>query len=341
MAGVVRTQPAAFAFPLEARWSVTLASPPAFRPAYDRGQAYIPLRNGSLAAIDLQDGRLAWNVDAPASAPPAAGDDLVFVGTDDAIEARARGTGSVRWRVPLNGRLSAPLLWDAGWLVAGTDRSELLALRGTDGEILWRRELGSVMRTRPAPAGARLYVSLDDGRLVALRLQTGDVVWTRRLPEQAAEILALDDRLFVGCSDNYFYNLATKDGGVTWRWRTGGDIVGAPVADLDRVYFVSLDNEFRALDRRSGALRWQRPLPIRPSTGPLQIGETMMVAGVAAELRGYHARDGTPAGEFAAKSPQGEALHFAMPPDVVESPLAALIILTRDGLMQELVPSSH
>ena len=327
-------------FPLQSSWSVTLASSPSFRPAYDRLRAYVALRNGQLSAIDLADGQIAWSVAVATSEAPAAGDGLVFVGADGMIEGRSTDDGQVRWRVPVEGRLSAPLLWDTGWLLAGTDQGEVLAMRATDGEILWRRSLGSVMRNVPAPADDRLYLSLEDGRLMALALQTGEPVWTRRLREPSNEILALDDRLFLGSEDNYFYCLALKDGAVRWRWRTGADIVGAPVVDLSRVYFVSLDNVVRALDRGNGALKWQRPMPIRPSSGPLRIGDTLLVPGIAAELRAYQTRDGVPAGEFAAKSPQGEALQFAAPPSVVEAPTTSIIILTRDGLLQALASSS-
>jgi outer membrane protein assembly factor BamB len=336
---LVQTQSAEFAFPLESRWSLALPSPPIFPPAYDRSRAYIPLRDGSLTAVDLEDGRAAWHVEAAASAPPAAGEDLVFVGTKNAIEARSSGDGSARWRVPIDGDLSAPLVWNTGWLIAATDRSELLALRGLDGAILWRRSLSSATRIAPAVGGARLYVTPDDAHVVALALQTGEPVWTRRLGGPAADTLVSGDRLFVGASDNYLYNLATRDGTIAWRWRTGGDIVGTAAVDAARVYFVSLDNELRALDRRGGALRWQRPVPIRPSAGPLQIGATLIVAGVAAELRAYRTSDGAPAGEFAVKSPEGDELYFAATPHVVESPRTAIIVLTRNGVLQELVPS--
>ena len=61
------------------------------------------------------------------------------------------------------------------------------------------------------------------------------------------------DRLYLGSDDNFFYSLSANDGVVRWRWRTGADVVGAPVADARRVYFTSLDNVLRALDLGSGA----------------------------------------------------------------------------------------
>jgi outer membrane protein assembly factor BamB len=334
------TQSAVADFPLRSQWSVRLASAPMFPPACDGVRAHILLRDGSLTAVSLEDGQPSWSVKVAAEAAPAAGDGLVFIGTKDAIEAHSSGNGEIRWRVALQGTLSAPLVWNTGWLIAATDRNEIVALRGLDGEILWRRPLSAATRIAPAPASRQLYVSLEDGHLVALAIETGSVVWNRRLGGPAGDVVALDGGLFVGSNDNYFYNLATRNGETTWRWRTGGDIIGAAAADLQRVYFISLDNELRALDRRGGALRWQRPVPIRPSAGPLLMGGTLIVAGVAAELRAYHTADGAPAGEFAVASPRGEELYFAAPPRVIQSPRAALIILTRDGLLQELVPAA-
>ena len=46
------------------------------------------------------------------------------------------------------------------------------------------------------------------------------------------------DRLYVGSKDNDFYCLLTRDGSVDWKWRTGADVIGLPVVDDHRVYFV-------------------------------------------------------------------------------------------------------
>ena len=88
------------------------------------------------------------------------------------------------------------------------------------------------------------------------------------------------------------------DGRVDWRWRTGGDTVGMPIADEHRVYFVALDNILRALNQISGNQHWMRPLPFRPSSGPVKAGRTLVVAGQAPTLRGYNVADGTAAGEI-------------------------------------------
>ena len=120
---------------------------------------------------------------------------------------------------------------------------------------------------------------------MALRVATGDPVWERRLGGAPTGLLATDDRLYAGSTDNFFYALDSRDGRVAWRWRTGADLVGIPVVDERHVYFVSLDNALRALSRKSGVQRWLRLLPLRPTRGPLEVGGTLIVSGIAPMLR--------------------------------------------------------
>src|SRR5207247_2297205 len=125
------------------------------------------------------------------------------------------------------------------------------------------------------------------GSLVALSIQTGEPVWTIRLPMAGNGILPVGDRIFIGSRDDKFYCLAAKDGKVIWQRVTGGDVIGMPAIDTKRVYFVSLDNVLRALDRHNGSTLWQTSLPMRPATGPLLTGWTLIVSGSAAELHAY------------------------------------------------------
>src|SRR6185436_10158766 len=166
----------------------------------------------------------------------------------------------------------------------------------------------------PALAGERIYVSLSDGRIVTLSLQTGDVIWTHKLAEPGGGMLAMSDRVYVGAQDDYAYSLDTKDGKEEWHVRNGNDVVGTPAIDAKRVYFVALDNVLRALNRKNGNRDWKRVLPMRPSSGPLLSGNTVIVTGLAAELHAYTTPDGMPAGDFVLKGTEGEEMQLAAPP---------------------------
>ncbi len=319
----------AVTFPLEVKWSATLVAPPAFAPAFDANKVYVPLRTNQLVALLLKDGSAAWSVECPMTAPPAAGDALVFAGSDGLVEARAESDGRAQWRRPVTGRVVS-VHWDTGWLFASTEAGPLHAIRAADGEVLWQRDLGSPLSAPPAPSGDRLYLGLKDGRILAMALKTGEEIWAQKLAEPAAGILPVADRVFVGGKDNQFHALDARDGDAKWQYPTGADVLGLPVLDERRVYFIALDNILRGHGRNNGTMIWKRVLPMRPFTGPLLSGETLIVPGVAAELHAFNARTGEPAKEkFELKGAEKEEMLLAAPPHLTAQDL--LILVTRGG----------
>ena len=306
---------------------LSLGAPPAAPAALDGETAYVPLRTGKFVAVDLATGRVRWTADIAVSAAPAAGDGLVFVPQADGLVGVA-ADGSRRWRLSVEGGFSAPLLWKAGWLVAAANNGDVLCLRAVDGHLVWTARVTSPVHGRPALTADRVYVSLEDGRVVSHDLSTGAVIWEERLGGTPGPVLALDDRIFVGSADKFFYCLDASDGKRKWRWRMGGGIIGEPVLDDRHVYFVALDNVLRALHLWNGSQQWDQGVPVRPSGAPLLAGSILYVAGVAAELHAYRADTGAPAGRFAAPAELGS------PPQLAAADmglLSAVVLLTRAG----------
>ena len=300
-----------------------LSAPPAFKDA----RGYLPLEGGRLVALDLVGGRELWTATVRVAAEPVAGEGLVFVAEPDALTALREEDGAVAWRFPFAEALAVPLVWDNGWLIAANTTGSIIAFRATDGHLLWRRDIGSRPHAPPALAADRVYVPAEDGRIVALRVDTGAPVWERRLGGSPNAILALDDRLYVGSTDKFFYCVEAEKGQIAWRWRTGGDVIGVPVVDDRRVYFVSLDNILRALDRRTGAQRWKRPLPLRPIAGPLHATDLLLVAGLSPTVRAYRARDGVAAGDLPTG---GEAAAQPHVVNVATLPTPLVVVVAQD-----------
>jgi len=296
-------------------------------PVFDKTHAFFPLEGGRVVAYDLATGSQTWIVSIAATGRPAASPDLLFVVESTSIDAVRVEDGATAWQLPFAEALAAPLMWDNGWLVAVTIEAEVLAFRASDGHLVWRRNIGSPAHAAPALAADRVYVPTEDGRVVALRVETGAPIWEHRLGGASSDILALDDRIYVGSKDNFFYCLSAKDGEQAWRVRTGGDVIGLPLIDEHSVYFVSLDNVLRALNRGNGNQRWRKVLPLRPTTGPIRAGETIIVTGLAETLPAFAAKDGSQAGEL---TPGGEVV---APPHILEIPGIygpVVVAITRD-----------
>lgn len=314
--------------PTRVVWSLPLNNAVTGPPAYDGTRAFIPIAGDRLVAYDLKTGTLTWTVSAAPALPLAAGDGLVFLVEKDALVARHQSDGSRSWRAPLEFALAVPPVYDNGWLILAGTTGTIVALSAKDSRVIWRHEIGVPPHARPALSADRVYVPAANAHVIALRVETGDQIWDRRLGGDPNDILALDDRLYLGAKDKYLYCIDSASGIVEWRsMRTGSDVVGLPAYDDDTVYFVSLDNVVRAVSRRSGVQRWMKQLPLRPSGGPLRAGGTIIVPGAAASLPTFNAKDGTPVGSLPA-APELAALPYVL--DDPRNPLPTVAILTKD-----------
>jgi hypothetical protein len=293
--------------PVENVWVLALNNLLTLPPAYDGTNACYSIEGNRLAAYDLTSGSRSWMVTAQPEMAPVAGGGLVFLREADSLRALHVGDGSLAWELPLADKLAVHPVWDNGWLVLALATGEIRALRDVDGHQIWSRNLESPAHAAPSLAADRVYVPTTDRRIVALNIEKGDVVWEHRLGGAPNEILAFDDRLFMGAKDNFFYCVMAEDGRIDWRWRTGGDIIGRPVADDKYVYFVALDNVLRAMNRVTGGQQWMRPLPFRPAYGPVKAGSTVVVTGQAPPLRVFNMKDGVAAGTLTGVGPIAEA----------------------------------
>lgn len=316
---------------LDARWMTPLDAPPAAPAGFDAGAAYVPLKNGQLVAVGLEQGTVRWRIELATALTPATGDGLVFAAAEGVIRAFDRETGAERWRAPLPGGTTTPLYWDTGWLIASTTAGDLAAFRATDGSLIWRQALGAPLSAQPAPALDRLYLALVDGRLLSVSLATGDVLWTRTLTGHATGLLALDDQLVFGTSTRDVISVGLTTGRDRWAWKVGGDVAGLPSADARHIYFAARDNILRAVDRRSGNLRWKASLPSRPSGGPLRVSNVVVVPFISAEMAGFDPASGTPAITLTAAGEIG-AQPYLRP--VTRQTAPRLITVSRDGKLQ-------
>jgi outer membrane protein assembly factor BamB len=314
-------------FPAQKVWTLELKNLLTAPAAFDATRAFFSIEGDRLVAYDILSGEQQWLIDVKPRVAPATGDDLVFVIDDANLTAIEASDGSTTWQVPFDLPPASPPVSDIGWLIATNVGGEVLAYRAADGELIWKRDLASAAHGRPALAADRIYVPLRDGRIVALKVDTGEPVWERHLGGMPGDVLARDDRVFAGATDNFFYCMLAKNGVVDWRWRTGGDIIGVPVADDSRVYFVALDNLLRAMSQKSGAQVWMRPLPLRPAWGPTAVGSTIVVAGLSSAVRGFAMKDGTPAGDLSA-DPEAAMQPHAFEDPVLHRPM--LVVMTRD-----------
>ncbi len=131
--------------------------------------------------------------------------------------------------------------------VATGDRS-LRALRSSDFEEVWKRELPSEARLEPVMAGAVLVVACSDGTLLGLKPQTGMEVWTIRADGPVGPLTVHGSEVYTSSADQHVYAIDAAAGRRLWRRllpsmptgrpARGGDLVVSSARD-GRIYLLS------------------------------------------------------------------------------------------------------
>ncbi len=298
-------------FPLELRGVVPLAAPPLADPSTDGRLVFVPLRPSSLAAVVLATGEVAWRSPLGILHAPVAAGGRLFVLTADSLEALNATDGQATWRLPLPAPAVASPAVTSDLILVLLGSGELVVARQADGGVAWRASAGGVPKGQPLVLGDSVLVALDDGRVVCLSSANGTTRWEQRVGGAVTGLAGAKDNVYAGSLDNFFYCLDATTGRIKWRWRTGGDILGPASVDEERVYFVSMDNMIRALDRKSGVQRWTKPLVGRPVVGPIRLGDTLLLASLSSDLRGVKAASGESAGRYDMGYELGAAPVFA------------------------------
>jgi outer membrane protein assembly factor BamB len=150
------------------------------RPAVGDGKVYAISMGGVVVGVDLPSGRRLWEREvAGEDSPWAAGAWLFIVSLDQKIAAVNRDDGRVAWVTDLprwenpekeRDRITwyGPLLAGDRLVVAGTN-DQALAVSPYTGKILGQQPLSGHASLGPIVADGTVFVVTDDGRLLALR----------------------------------------------------------------------------------------------------------------------------------------------------------------------------
>jgi outer membrane protein assembly factor BamB len=195
-----------------------------------------------------------------------------------------------------------------------------------------------------------VYLNVGKTAIAALALSTGTEQWRQTLEGTLSAPVAAKGGLFVGSDANAFYALdpaSQQKDKREWTWGAqfiGGDVVGAAV-DGNQVFFVSLDNLVRAVDRRTGNQHWQKSIPTRPVAPPIAFGGAVFITGVSPAIAAFDAKSGAALGTYVAPTATGLASAPILqgPPliDPVLRPFrVAAAVITADGRAIGLRPTA-
>lgn len=279
--------------PVKKAWSAKVGGGSEFlrlglMPAGDSTKIFAASHDGRVSAFRPDNGKLLWKTEAnaPLSAGPAFGDNLVVVASSDGeLIALSANDGAQLWRTDIGSEvLARPLIHENAVIVRTVD-GKLAVYEGFDGSERWAvaQEVPSLsIRGTSAPVivGNTVVAGFDNGRIMAVALLNGDTLWEALLspPSGRSDLDRLSDvdgymvvsgqDVFAAGFQGQVAAIAVESGQALW-YREHSTFNGLGL-DWNNIYLLVDEGDLIALARRNGVESWrqdalQRRWPVAPT----------------------------------------------------------------------------
>ncbi|CAO96077.1 outer membrane protein assembly factor BamB [Erwinia tasmaniensis] len=250
-------------------WQTKAAGEVLSRPVVSDGLVLVHTSNGMLQGFDQLSGNVKWsvNLDVPAlslrgeSAPASAFGAAIVGGDNGRVSAVMMNQGQIIWQQRISqpgGATEIDRLADVdttpvvvnGVVYALAYNGNLTALDLRSGQILWKREIGSV-HDMIVDAG-RIFLVDQDDRVMALNTEGGISIWRQSdlLHRNLTSPVLYNGYLVVGDSEGYLHWMNTDDGRfVAQQKLDSSGFQTEPVVASDKLLIQSKDGEVYAITR--------------------------------------------------------------------------------------------
>lgn len=280
---------------------------PRATPTLAGGRVYAFGATGILNALDATTGARAWSRDVAAdvdrdvpgwgfSSSPLVVDDLVIIAASGTLAAYDAATGEPRWRGPTEpGSYSSPHLLQSGGVdhVVLVTAAGALALRATDGVLLWRHEWESagapVVQPAVIDAGELLTTSSAMTGGIGLRrltiAKTGEAWtavdrWTSNGLKPYFNDFVLHGGHAYGFDGNILSSIDLLDGHRNWKGGRYGNGQLVLLADQDLLLVVSEDGDLALVGATPAGYTEHARIPIlngKTWNHPVVVGDLLLV----------------------------------------------------------------
>lgn len=250
-------------------WETTVAGEALSRPVVSDGLVLIHTGNGLLQALNETDGSIKWtvNLDMPAlslrgeSAPAVAFGAALVGGDNGRVSAVLMQQGQLIWQQRISqatGSTEIDRLSDVdttpvvinGVVYALAYNGNFAALDLRSGQILWKRELGSVHDF--IINDSHIYLVDQNDRIMSLTIDGGVTVWTQSdlLHRGLTSPVLYDGYLVVGDSEGYIHWVNTSDGRFVAQQKVDSSgFQTEPVVAANKLLIQSKDGTLYAFER--------------------------------------------------------------------------------------------
>ncbi len=258
-------------------WRQRLEAPGTGAPTVVGGQVYVTTRNSRGWVLDVETGRLQWQVEGAPSpsgisggSGPAVGDTFsVFPFGSGQLTATYRREGFEAWQSSVTGgRLGRayaritdvtgdPVI-SGGRVYVGNPGGRIVALDVQSGDRLWSAGSGALGPV--VPAGGSVFAVNDLSQLIRLDASTGAQIWATDLPgmipvrneNRRRDIfvhygpLLAGGALWVASDDGFLRSFDPVSGSARAEIALGAGAASRPIIVAQVLYVVTTDGQLRA-----------------------------------------------------------------------------------------------
>jgi len=227
------------------------------------------LGDSTLRAWRATDGASLWSAvadDGLESTPAVAGGRVFIESNNGTLYAFNATTGSVLWSKSIGGAVTSPVIVNGVVYAAGY--FTMNAFDASSGALLWTAALPCLVRSNPAAAGGKIFVSTEvcgtrgpvRRNLVALDASTGSVLWSKPIGGVQLASPVVGGGLVYVCTETGLFARGVVLGFLRWSKPTGcfqqGEDTLAPALAQGVLYAPLTGSRIRAFSASTGALLW-------------------------------------------------------------------------------------
>lgn len=205
--------------------------------------------------------------------PAVDGQTIYVAAADGTVMAIDKNNGDVRWRQRTGESITGGVGAAAGMVLFGTRDARVIALNQSDGQQRWAASVSSEVLSAPQTDGRLVVAQTGDGRLVGLNAADGQQRWVYESTVPALSLRGSSKPLIsgsvvvAGFANGIVAGIDANNGLVMWEERVAVpqgrydidriiDIDGDPILSGSTVFVSSFQGNLMGLDLMTGRIVW-------------------------------------------------------------------------------------
>lgn len=250
------------------------------------GALYLPLTDGKLLSINSITAEKTWETSLIGDiiSVPLIDQENVYIVTKNSgklksendiepgfavLHSLGKNTGITRWLLKFSSSEEVHLYNSENFIVLIIANGDVYSISKADGQINWKKTLGSAISSPPLKKTNEIILSTFDKRITALSLNSGEPVARFITPEPPTIVIedTTGNNFVVGDKKGNLWSLNKKKKTPNWSFRLGGEISNVKLTTRG-LLASSLDNFVYLISEKSGKLIWKKRLTGRIAAEP-------------------------------------------------------------------------